>query len=63
MMLASRWVDGPRREPVNRGGVPLDDIPGRGRRKQSGGFGGPRPAGGNISRAQALADLERLFKK
>lgn len=56
-------VDGPRRDTGGRGGVPLDDIPGRGRRKSSGGFGGPRPAGGNISRAQALADLERLFKK
>ena len=57
-------VDGPRREPDRRGGVPLDDIPGRGRRKSSGGFGGPRPSGNsNISRAQALADLERLFKK
>ena len=36
-------VDGPRkeREPSGRGGVPLDDIPGRGRRRSSpGGFGG-----------------------
>lgn len=58
-------VDGPRKDADGRGGVPLDDIPGRGRRKSAGGgFGGPRPAGNsNISRAQALADLERLFKK
>ena len=52
-------IDGP----PKRSGVPLDDIPGR----------GGRPAGrssvdrgrpvGNVSRAQALADLEALFKK
>lgn len=55
-------VDGPRRDAPAKG-VPLDDIGRGGRPRQtSGGFGGPR-APGNISRAQALADLERLFKK
>ncbi|MCB9541812.1 MAG: S1 RNA-binding domain-containing protein [Myxococcales bacterium] len=56
-------TDGPRREEGGSGGgVPLDDIPGRGRaRRQSGGFG-PRPQS-NMSRAQAMAELERLFKK
>lgn len=55
-------TDGPRRDAGSSGGVPLDDIPGRGRRRRNEGFGGPRPAG-NMSRGQALAELERLFKK
>ncbi len=48
--------------------VRLDDIPGRGRgdaAKRKSGFGGagPRQPVTGANRAQALADLERLFKK
>lgn len=58
-------TDGPRRDDAaSGGGVPLDDIPGRGRSRAGGGGFGARPAGNNnMSRAQAMAELERLFKK
>ena len=70
---AAARMPGGGRLPQNReaglgGSVPLDDIPGRGRGRRGGGGGGggfgdrQRP-GGNVSRAQALADLEALFKK
>ena len=54
--IAHDRIDGP-----GGGGVPLDDIPGRGGRR------GPprmdRPPASGVSRSQALADLEALFKK
>jgi len=57
---------GPNRERAG-GGVPLDDIPGRGRGRRGppggGGFGDRQRPPSNVSRAQALADLEALFKK
>ncbi|MCA9559989.1 MAG: S1 RNA-binding domain-containing protein, partial [Myxococcales bacterium] len=48
-----------------KGGVRLDDIPGRGGNRRKSGFGGtgPRQPATGVSRAQALADLEALFKK
>jgi uncharacterized protein len=54
------------RDPSANGGVPLDDIPGRGRGRRGppgGGFGDRQRPPSNVSRAQALADLEALFKK
>ncbi len=46
-----------------KGGVRLDDIPGRGGNRRKSGFGGagPRQPATGVSRAQALADLEALF--
>ena len=54
-------IDGPSRRP----GVALDDIPGRGGSRPSArpSMDRGRPPAANVSRAQALADLEALFKK
>ena len=51
-------IDGP----PKRRGEPLDDIPGKGRPQNRSGLNRPRPTT-NVSRSQALADLEALFKK
>lgn len=63
--LSLRADRAPSVEGVDGKGVPLDDIPGRGRRPPRSGFGGNRPYQGasGQSRTQALADLEALFKK
>ena len=54
-------IDGPPRRP----GVALDDIPGRGGARPGArpSMDRGRPPAANVSRAQALADLEALFKK
>ncbi|MBV69931.1 MAG: hypothetical protein CMH52_01155 [Myxococcales bacterium] len=51
-------IDGP----PKRRGEPLDDIPGRSRPQNRPSINRGRPAA-NVSRSQALADLEALFKK
>jgi transcriptional accessory protein Tex/SPT6 len=51
-------IDGPQK----RRSEPLDDIPGRGRPTNRPSMNRGRPAT-NVSRSQALADLEALFKK
>lgn len=63
--LSLRADRAPRVETGDGSKVPLDDIPGRGRRQPRSGFGGNRPYQGvsGQSRTQALADLEALFKK